>query len=172
MIHDIPLAAEAQRLLKLAAKFPQSPFLEVKLSQASTLHEAAGVLLAMWLRGDTLPEQMLNDFLDKAARVAESVMNADYREVVSIETFSLAGRNDGQTRFDEVSEPIQCRLTTTTHSVLGSATYSEAGGMSDAARRELAQQREQSGVYKGIRRLGKGPDRPKAFSEASPLHWR
>ena len=169
---DIPLIAEATRLSRIAEKFPAEPFLAAKLAQARTAHDAAACFVAMWLQTSNWPSsEGLNKFLSDGLSLAKSIMAQDYRKVVSIETFHLAG--SGSSKYGDVSEPIQCRLTTTSHGRSdGSSCFIEAEGLSDAARREQARVRESSGVFKGVRRVGKPREKCGQFDAKYPLHWR
>lgn len=165
---DIPLIAEATRLSRIAAKFPDESFLPAKLAQARTRHDAAAVFVAMWLQTSDWPSsEGLNAFLTASLSLAKSIMQSDYRTVVSIETFSLS-KSKHQSTYGKVAEPVQSRLTTKTHD----GCYAEAGGLSDEARQEQARVRESSGVYAGPRRVGKPREKCRPFDAKYPLHWK
>ena len=160
---DIPVIAEARRLLKIQ-KSMNPGFLETKLALAKDSHAWAAVYLARWLLDDAepnIPES--NDFIRRSVAIARCVMQA-VQSAPPPEPISKRGR---------VYEPIQHRLTTGAHpSSAGGSCYAEAGGLSDEARREQARLRAGSGVFAGVRRIGKGRERCKPFSEAYPLHWK
>ena len=127
---DLPLMSEALRLQKLAERFPDSPVLGAKLGEARTLHEAAAVFLGVWLTSGAWPTTA-NQFQADALALAQSIVATDTRKVVSIETFSLGGT---PTKLRDFDNAVQSRLNTTSYSLHGSASFAEAGGMSDVGR--------------------------------------
>ena len=156
---DKPLVADANRLIKLVKSFPLSPILGGKLAQATTLHEAATVFLAHWMLYEAWPEPM-NQYQQQALSLARNVAEADDRVVISAEVFTLAGRKDKQeSTYRDFGNKVQARLTTTAHSVEGSASFAEAGGLSDEARREQGRARADHGIYRGPRRVSSKQER-------------